>query len=102
MSLDIAILDEAGRPKAGVPLTVDEHWTITQQAEQLALPLWSRMSDYYADADYDEDEVSALADEIVRLRSVCRGTDILAKLNEIEEMLRVAVNGHHKVSAIAD
>lgn len=102
MGLDIAILDDQGNPKTFVSLTVDEHWAIVQQAEQMALPLWTRMSDYYADVDYDVDEVSALAAETVRLQRALGDPGIQARLDEIERMLNAAFSRHDAVSVIAD
>ena len=102
MSLDISILDENGAPKGDVPLGVDEHWAILQEAKRLGLPLWNRMSEYYEDADYAREEVSPLADETALLRNSCKETTLGAKLEEIQKLLRAAIDGHNKVSAIAD
>jgi hypothetical protein len=69
MSYDITIMDEAGYPTVNVPLYDDEHWTLIQQAKQLDLPMWSRMSDYYEDADYSVEELTVFAAETAHLRS---------------------------------
>lgn len=102
MSLDITIMNESGTSKTVVSLTVDEHWALVQQAKQMVLPLWTRMSDYYADVDYDVGEVSALAAETTHLLNACRDFGLLAKLKEIEEMLNMAIEGHNSISVIAD
>lgn len=78
------------------------HRVLVQQAKRMALPLWTRMADYYEDADYDVNEVSVLADETACLQNACRDAGLLAKLKEIEEMLRAATDGHNRVSVIAD
>ncbi|MBI4600878.1 MAG: hypothetical protein HY721_02860 [Planctomycetes bacterium] len=102
MGLDIAILDETGKPQEGVSLSVEEHWALVQQAALLGLSLWNRMSDYYDDADYDRGEVLLLAEETVQLQRSIHDANLLGKLNQIENLLRMAISRHNSVSAIAD
>lgn len=102
MSLDITILDKAGGPKEGIPLTVDEHWAFASEAQRMHLELWSRMSDYYEDADYEVEEVGRLSQETEKLQKVFSTGNLAEKLRRISELLQVAANERSAVSAIAD
>lgn len=102
MSLDIAIIDKSGKPKESISLTVNEHWVLVQQALQMALPLWTRMSDYYSDVDYCANEIPALAIETAILSRECHDPDALNKLKEIARMLSLAASECSAVCAIAD
>jgi hypothetical protein len=102
MSLDLSILGHDGNPGRSVPLNVDEHWALVQEADRLGLSLWKRMSDYYEDADYSQQEVLPLLEETIRLKSGFLDSEHLSKLIEVEELLTVALAGQSRVSAIAD
>ena len=102
MSLDITILDAQGSPLESVVLSVEEHWAFIQQAQRMHLLQWMRMSDYYEDVDYASEDVSILAQETERMKTDIPDERRVDKLREIGALLKAAMQGRMKVSAIAD
>jgi hypothetical protein len=102
MPLEIAILDEAGRPVEKVDITPEQHWRIVEEAKRLGLVLWRRMADYYADADYCRADLHGLAAETAQIRSSLTDPGVCATLASIEDLLRTAMRMCRTVAAIAD
>ncbi|MFB3892160.1 MAG: hypothetical protein ACE15C_09075 [Phycisphaerae bacterium] len=102
MSLDIAILDAAGRIRESVSLGVDEHWGLVQLANKLDCPLWWRLSEYYEDAEFGGNEIPALLGEVVKLRSAVQEEPVAGRLEQLAQLLRLAAAERCGVSVIAD
>lgn len=64
MALDIALLDDSDTPTATVPLGVDAHWELIQLARTESLELLLRLSDYYEEASFFQQELPSLAREL--------------------------------------
>jgi len=103
MSLDIALLNNAGYPIQEVKVSTEEHSQLLQQAEKLSLPLLSRLRDYYQDVEYTSQETLYLQDEIIRLTTQCSGDPEFCTLIErLQFLVCQAVKDAKNVVAIAD
>ena len=103
MSLDIAILDDAGYPATNVAVAPERHVELMEQAEALSLPLLSKMHDYYADVDYTPQEAVLLRDEADKLAAQCGGKpELCALIEQIQSLTHLAAQNGKEVVAIAD
>jgi hypothetical protein len=64
MSLDIAILGADGTPKKQVSIGVDDHYELMKLVGNGDDRLLSRLSNYYADAEFNIEELGNLHDEV--------------------------------------
>lgn len=67
MALDIAVLGEDGSVARRVPLPINAHTRMMQEAGTRKLPLLGRLNDYWGDAVFDVSELAALRGELERL-----------------------------------
>ncbi len=103
MSLDIAILNEEGRPYNEISVSPDNHFLLIKQAEMLELGQFLRMRDYYEDVDYTVQETLLLQQETETLARDCAGKPGFCGLvDTIQDLVRHAVNDEKAVVAIAD
>lgn len=67
LALDIAVLGEDGSVARRVPLPINAHTRMMQEAGTRKLPLLGRLNDYWGDAVFDVSELAALRGELERL-----------------------------------
>ena len=103
MSLDIAILGADGSPKKQVSIGVDDHYRLTQLIRGMPNSLLARMNDYYADAEFENSELDALAEEVQSLLVRCRDDEgLIPFLNGLSELIVEAKEEQKPLLAIAD
>jgi hypothetical protein len=69
MVLDFTIAGEYGDSAKQVALGVDEHWEVVETATPSdQFPMISRFHDYYEDASFTFQEMTALRTELERIR----------------------------------
>lgn len=64
VSYDLLLLDDRGAPSQCAPIGVDDHWHLICLAMAMCYPPLLRMEDYYADAQYEPDEIASLIREL--------------------------------------
>jgi hypothetical protein len=103
MSLDIVILGTDGRPERELPIGVNQHYRLMHVARELDLPLLERISDYYGDAEYKDEELLSLGAEIEKLFAHCVGDDeLLQIISDLQNLVSCAREDKRGIEAIAD
>lgn len=103
MSLDVAILDAAGRPETEVRIDHQAHADLMEHASRLECMLLLRMEDYYQDVDYGVQELSRLAEELRRVEETIGDEDDLAALvGELIGVTRMALAADKGLAVISD
>jgi hypothetical protein len=103
MSLDIVVLGTDGRPERELQIGVNQHYRLMQAARELELPLLERISDYYGDAEYKDEELLSLEAEIEKLFAHCVGDDeLLQILSDLQNLVSYAREDKRGIEAIAD
>ena len=102
MSLDIAILGEDGSPKQQVSIGVDDHWRLMQLVGKDD-GLLKRLHNYYADAEFQNNELDSLTRELTALRARCCDDErLLSFLNALVGLATLAKQAQQSLHAIAD
>jgi hypothetical protein len=84
MPLDITILDKRGRPEKHVPISLEMHWKIVEKAKSKNLDLLLKIQDYYADTEFDSEELIDLIQQLEMLDFVnTKEKDIIASIHKI-------------------
>jgi len=105
MSLDIAILGADGSPKKQVSIDVNEHFRLMQIVCEKSGSLLNRLKDYYADAEFKDNELGGLIAEVTEIKAQCHGSGeerLLAFLNDLVELAEIAKCEQRSLIAIAD
>jgi hypothetical protein len=101
MALDFTIADEYGDLTNQVALGVDEHWKLVEAATPAdQFPMISRFRDYYEDASFTFQEMTALRTELERIRQ--RANVSVAAIEGLLRLCSDAVAKGRGIEAIAD
>jgi hypothetical protein len=102
VSLDIAILGADGSPKQQVSIGVDDHHRLMQLVGEDA-GLLKRLHNYYADAEFQNTELDALAQELTVLCARCHADGRLVSfLDDLIGLVGLAKREQQPLLAIAD
>lgn len=82
MALDLAILNETGKPQDQISLGVGVHKRLMIKAKENNLAYILRLWDYYSDADFHSAEIDDLLSEIIKLKDNIGVDEELLKLLE--------------------
>lgn len=103
MPLDLVILGPDGRPARTVGIGVSQHAELVAQAKSRGLTLLQRLEEYYEDAQFSADELSALVDELSKVEAaIDQSSELAALLQDIVGLVTFARNEHREVEALAD
>lgn len=110
MALDITIVDNSGLPREvlAVPLEIYGTIFLLVKFEDEKYPFFSRMKNYYEDADYNFYELPFLLDEIGKFKILFSEEkpehyrETIEFLNKFESLCIEAMNKNFSISAIAD
>ena len=103
MALDVALLDERGRPGAGVQIRVDPHVRLMVLVGELQLPLLHRMKDYYRDADFAASELGELLEEVrIALERSHGDAELVEFLSGLQHLATTAISEGVGLAVIAD
>lgn len=91
MSLDLALMNEDGRPVSQVRLAVAQHRRLIEASAELDLPLLQRMRDFYEDVEYSAQEMGPLAREVERLHVKYAGTRDSALADDMRALIDSAL-----------
>ena len=100
--LDIAILDDSGRPAFVRGLGTAEHEALIQLAETRGASYLLRFRDYYGDATIDVYELGGFRDELRRLLDSSPAAAIAEVARALDELAVKAQAEGKKIVAIAD
>lgn len=103
LALDIAVLGEDGSPARRVPLPINAHARMMQEAVATKLPLLARLNDYWSDAVFDVSELKALRRELERLLlNSPKDKEVLALAGELIGLVDLAARRKTDIHALAD
>lgn len=102
MSLDIAILTDEGAQGESVPLGTETHYALMQIVSGTQCKLLPRMNDYYADADFDSDEITLLLKEVKLVQQMSTDTRVTSSLQSIKDLCIKAMGLGKGLAVISD
>jgi len=103
MALDIAVLGENGEPERTVSVGANDHARLLSLVNDAELPLLSRLTEYYEDAEYAAGELDALMGELDYLK-VCvqSDADLVRLVAALVALVLSAKRSGRQIFAIAD
>lgn len=103
MALDLAILGPDGSPTRVVSIRAKLHEHLMVAANAFGLHLLLRMSDFYADTEFEASELPQLRWEIANiLREARHDQEVSSIIEEIEQLVDNAIRENRGISVIAD
>lgn len=103
MSLDFAILSKTGHPLRSIPIGMDFHNALIDEAERADSELVLRMAEYYEHARYEPSDLPALADELTGLETARSSDPVFAEnITKMKALVSEAQQSALQVMAIAD
>jgi hypothetical protein len=103
MALDFAQIDASGDVTGQtVRIVLDAHHIVFQHVSRATFPLLARMSDYYEDASYRNDELPALQRELEDYKRLASEPIHTSVLTSMIELVRDSIAVGLHVEAIAD
>jgi len=103
MALDFAQVDKLGRVTGcTVRIDLNTHHSLIQRVSASRFPLLARMSDYYADASYPNEELEQLARELEEYKLTVSHPAYVTLLESALALVRDSAARGLVVEAIAD
>jgi hypothetical protein len=104
MSYDLLILDDLGFPLYVFSLDIDTHHKVIDLAINKELSLISKISDYYEDSIYYENELDKLKKELLVIidDTEVKDSDIIASLVNFINLVDKAILQKRAIEGIAD
>lgn len=102
MSLDIALLGTNGKPEEQICIGLDNYDRLMQLADKDDCML-QRLNDYYADAEFQNEEIEDLIKELFGVREKSHNSEsFLLFVDSLIELAERAKQKHQPIVAIAD
>lgn len=102
MALDFLILDEEGRAAMTVAIEPSDHQLLVSLAKSTKATSWGRLQDYYADAEFDGEDVPGLLDDLNKMMSACDVLSIRPCLASLASLCNKAITMKRPIAVFAD
>lgn len=102
MSLDLAVLDQDGKPAQTVSLGVEAHCELMLISKKRSMRCLLRLSDYYSDSEFSGGDLEHLREEVLVISQDKLTDELKGIVAEMLKLIDLAVQLGVPLFAIAD